>query len=358
MLRIAIAAQASYTAAGEHGPWFDDQQLLEALIARGHTAAIIAWEHPHDLQQYDAIYVSSTWNDCSDPPRFLEWLAACEQDGHSRLINDRAILELGFAKQRYWQVLTKLLEQHPAIAALGQLIPSRFFLQAAAAGSGFEAVDGRSLAEILAAADHDPLWRQANIVLKPTISADGINTFVYNRQQHTIPIDDAKRAEFVISEMSNANRTFQHLAADQHRQGVLLQPYMTGVEAGEYSLIFLGQQCTHAIQKPKLFKGDGSSRRRMVPLEQIPARMAAFSQQLVAALHATAGIGAISRLRLDLFDQGGIPMLCELECVSPNINLRVIAREDPSAAAQITERYAETIAARALALRHQAQHEI
>jgi hypothetical protein len=351
MLRIAIAAQASYTAAGQHGPWFDDQQLQQALIAHGHAAEIIAWEQSTDLQQYDAIYVSSTWNDCYDPPRFLAWLAACEQDGRPRLINDRAILELGFAKQRYWQVLSLLLEQNPALAAIGQLIPSRFYLHAAAAGSGIEAVNGRSLAAILAEADQDPAWQQANLVFKPTISADGINTFVYNRWQHSIPIDDAKRAEFVLTDDTQAERIFQHLAADQYRQGVVIQPYMTGVEAGEYSLIFLGSHYSHAVQKPKLFKGDGSSRRRMVPYEQLPPRMAAFSEQLVGALHAATGAGAISRLRLDLFDQDGLPVLCELECVSPNINLRVIARDDPAQAARITQIYAETIAKRALVLR-------
>jgi hypothetical protein len=34
---------------------------------------------------------------------------------------------------------------------------------------------------VLADLDRDPDWAQANLVVKPIISADGVDTFVYNR---------------------------------------------------------------------------------------------------------------------------------------------------------------------------------
>ncbi|NJO81379.1 MAG: hypothetical protein HC828_00555 [Blastochloris sp.] len=351
MLRIAIAAAAAYTPAGANGPWFDDQVLQAALAEAGHAATIISWESGDvDLRQFDAIFVSSTWNGCADPHAFRAWLDACEADGRRRLINDRAVLDAGFVKSRYWRLLEDALTQHAALRALGRLTPSRFYVAGDVGQDGAEALAGHSLADVLAELDRDPQWAAENLVLKPVISADGIDTFVYNRFKRAIPIDDAKRAQFVLATPDQAEATLQRLADDTLRGGVVLQPYMRGVEAGEYSLTVLGHVCTHAVRKPKLFKGDGSSRREVIALADLPAGMGAFAEGLVGWMDAQFGAGALSRARVDLFDQDGIPVLCELECVDPNTNLRLVAQRDAATAQQIGRRYAEVIAARAATL--------
>lgn len=351
MAKIAIAAEAAYTPGGSAGPWFDDQLLKDALEEAGHAAALISWEDGGvDLLQFDAIFVSSTWNGCADPPSFLAWLDACEADGRRRLINDRAVLDAGFVKSRYWRLLEHALQQAPTLQATGQLTPSRFYIAGGAGQDGAEPLAGRSLADVLVELDGDLMWADSNLVLKPVISADGIDTFVYNRLGRAIPIDDAKRAQFVLTTGDQAEAVFQRLAGDTLHGGVVLQPYMQGVEAGEHSLTFIGRECSHAVRKPKLFKGDGSSRRELIALAELPAGMLAFARGLVGWLHEQFGAGAVSRVRVDLFDQGGIPVLCELECVDPNANLRLLAQRDPVAAQQVGQRYAEVIAARTAAL--------
>ncbi|KAB8333756.1 hypothetical protein SD80_011935 [Scytonema tolypothrichoides VB-61278] len=345
MLRIAIAADRAYTAEGEHGPWYDDQGLQAALKALGHQVRIISWEDPRvDLQSFDAIYVSTTWSGCRTPDVFQAWLDACEADGRRRLINDRAVIDAGFVKKRYWHVLERAFDQNPHLASLGRLTPSRFFdTTSGQTGDDFVAV----LAEV----DSDAEWAAANLVLKPVISADGIDTYVYNRFHRPIPIDEAKRAQFVLSSFTQASATFQRLAASGDRGGVLLQPYMTGVEAGEYSLTFLERRCVLAAQKPPLFKGDGSARRRIVDLPDVPPRLLRFAEHVLAAFANTFASETISRTRLDLFDQAGVPMLCELETVDPNTNIRLVAEQRGVAAAQtIFAEYARVIAARAAAL--------
>lgn len=351
MSTIAIAAEAAYTPEGSAGPWFDDQQLQLALEERGHRVNIINWEDSTvDLTQFDAIFVSSTWNGCAQPDAFMAWLDACERDGQQRLINDRDVLDAGFVKYRYWHVLERALQQKLATTALGQLTPSRFYIAGDSIPAGVESLGERNLERILATLDHDPQWAQANIVIKPVISADGIDTFVYNRFGRAIPIDDEKRAQFVISRPQQAEATFLRLAYDTVRGGVLLQPYMQGVESGEYSLTFLGDRCTHAVQKPKLFKGDGSRRRQVIRLDALPLGMLAFAEQLVALLHHHFGEGAVSRARVDLFDQDGTPVLCELECVDPNTNIRIVAQHDAIVAQAIIQSYAQVIATRAAEL--------
>ncbi len=102
------------------------------------------------------------------------------------------------------------------------------------------------------------------------------------------------------------------------------------------------------MRKPPLFKGDQSRRRQVVDLDQLPAGMHAFAVGLVDCLQTHFGTGAISRSRADLFDQDGVPILCELECVSPNTNISLLGRQRGAAQAwAIFAAYADVIAARA-----------
>ncbi len=229
---IAIAAEAAYAPGGSYGPWHDDLGLREALARLGHRAEIISWEDPAiDLLQCDAIYVSSTWNASAHPVAFQAWLDACERDGRRRLINDREVLDAGEAKYQYWSLLETVLRQRPGLQTLGQLTPSRFYIAGDSPDPAVEQLAGRGLATILAALDQDAVWAGADLVLKPARSADGHATFVYNRSGRAIPIDDDKRAQFVITGGDHVAAIFQRLAADIARGGVILQPYMRGVEA-------------------------------------------------------------------------------------------------------------------------------
>lgn len=345
MSNIAIAAQASLTFGGKAIPSPDDQLLQAELKNRGHRVEIINWENVRtNPLQFDSIFISSTWNACLYPQEFLAWLSSCEQDGQRRLINDHAVLEAGFFKDRYWHRLEQILKNAPSLQDLAELTPSRFFLEGAVTlGEGVEALDSRRLAEILAELDETPEWAQSNIVFKPVVSADGRDTFVYNRFKRTIPIDEEKRAKFVLESAQEAEVEFRRLAKNTVRRGVLLQPYIEGVESGEYSLTILGGQCTHAIQKPKLFKGDGSIRRKVVELDKLPRNMQRFAEALVQTLDTHFGSGSISRARVDLFDRQGIPVLCELECVEPNTNINIVAKHNESIAKKIVQHYADVI---------------
>lgn len=96
-----------------------------------------------------------------------------------RLINDRAVLDAGFVKSRYWRLLEGALAQNAALRAAGQLTPSRFCIAGEEGQDGAEPLAGRSLSDLLAELDGETRWAEANLVLKPVISADGIDTFVY-----------------------------------------------------------------------------------------------------------------------------------------------------------------------------------
>ena len=348
MYSIAIAADRKYTKDGSVGPWFDDEKMQATLQSNGHQASVISWEDTNlDLLKFDSIFVSSTWNGCIEPDKYTDWLDACEIDNQRRLINDRTVLDAGFCKYQYWHILESLLESEPEIQRIGHLTPSNYYKD----GGSVKARDVKPLAEhrladILTELDQSSQWSQSNIVLKPVISGDGINTFVYNRFGCNIPIDDDKRSQFVLKHAEEAEEIFQKLARDKLHGGVLLQPYMNGVEVGEYSLTVLGRTCTHAIQKPALFKGDNSRRRRFVALDQLPNHMIFFAESLVGLLDEHFGAGAISRARVDLFYQDETLILCELECVEPNTNLKIIENQSKDMLNDILQTYASVIESR------------
>lgn len=352
MFKIAIAAEHEYTDGGRFGPWYDDNKLRMALEARGHQVEIINWEDPKlDITQFNSVFVSTTWNACDKPQQYINWLNNCERDNRQRLINDLTVIQAGFIKYLYWEILEQFFTDNPEVRDLGRLIPSKFYQNIDSSSETIvNHLAGRTLSNILTELEQDVLWNQENIVIKPVISGDGKDTFVYNRFKREIPIDKEKRAQFVLEDIEQAEAIFHRLAADTIKKGVILQTYMSGVEKGEYSLVILDQKCTHAIQKPKRFKGDNSRLRRFIPLAQLPKEVLYFAEKIVGLLEDKFGSGSISRARVDLFLQDETPVLCELECVEPNTNLRVVAEQNIKMADEIVKNYAKVIEKRTAVL--------
>ena len=345
---IAIAAEPDHTPGGALGPWYDDEKLKEALAARGHKVTIISWEESGiDLFQFDSVFVSTTWNACDHPQEFVKWLDRIESDGRKRLINSRKVIDDGFIKYRYLSVLLDFFGDTVDHGKSGYITPSEFYIDGDPPHKRVKSLNGRVLSDILAELDINSRWRESDIVIKPVISADGKNTFVYNRTGNALSVDEEKRSQFVIKGMKIAQAAFSNLANDRSRGGAILQPYMRGIEEGELSLTFFKRRCSHAIQKPRLFKGDGSTRRRALRLTDLPYKALEFSHDLIAYMDNYYGENEIVRSRIDLIHEDGTPVLCEFECVEPNTNIRIIADQlGTSIADPIFQQYAGVIEAR------------
>ena len=349
MSAIAIAAESDYTPAGRFGAWYDDENLKAALEARGHRVTVIDWrDSAADLTSFDAVFVSTTWNGCDAPEAFQAWLDRCEADGRPRLINPRRVIDDGFFKYRYLSILTDMFGQEPVPGRSAYVTPSAFFISGDPPDPRVSDLAGRSLADVLAELDRNEQWSRSDIVIKPVISADGKDTFVFNRTGREIRIDDDKRDRFVVGDIDRADEWFRRIAADRDRRGAIVQTYMEGVEQGEYSLTFFNGRCSHAIRKPPLFMGDGSVRRIAVPLGDLPPEIRHFGRRVVEGMIDHYGPGMLVRCRVDLFHQNGLPVLCEFESVDPNTNIKVIADQLGQAEAEaVFDNYAAAIEAAA-----------
>jgi len=328
--------------AGREFPWFDDQLLADELASRSVEVDLIDWRsRDFRPERYDAIYVSSTWNLRQDPDGFLDWLVRCEGDGQLKLINDARVLREGVVKSVYLSGLADFFgeEDRPD----GSITPSRFFSLDGDAGHNAQRAVGLSLSDIVDQLDGHEIWRGRDLVLKPIVSADGHDTYIVARSGGP----SAVRPEHVL-DVAQAEGAFQTIVQAAGGYGAILQCYQPGIEAGEYSLVFLGGAFSHGILKPPGFRSSDTSQRRPVGRADLPPGMLNFAEAVMGWATARYGAGAVTRARVDLINGERGPVLCELECVEPNTNLRSF---DDTARASIISAYADALLARMAELR-------
>ncbi|MEM6285481.1 MAG: hypothetical protein AAF787_25040, partial [Chloroflexota bacterium] len=321
MHRIAIATESKYV---EKKPWDEDGWLKAALEGRGHTVDIIDWmDDSINVQDYDAIFVSSTWNIPDAPSQFEDWLKRCEI-GKPRLINPYAVLAEGIKKYDYMGLLLKQFGEVESDD--GSIVPTRFYTVSPPPRGVYnlETLNGRTLEQILETLDKTDLWRGKDIVLKPATSADGKHTYVYNRSGNDVMVK-AEYKDRILTTLREAEAEFDRIMQDPNSNGIMVQVYMPAVENGEYSLTFFDGQFSHAVQKPPGFRADNSNLRRLRKPDEI---MLAFAMRAIQYICDKFEVETLTRCRVDLFyGDNRCPILCELEFVDPNMNIKRVNEE-------------------------------
>ncbi len=337
-----VSMSVSLAIAGREFPWFDDQLLADELTSRSVAVDLVDWRSPDfEPAHYDAVYISSTWNLRQDPDGFLSWLARCEADGRQRLINDARVLREGVIKSIYLTAMAKRFGEDDKPE--GSITPSRFFSLIGDAGHNTRPAAGTSFSDITAGLDESPDWRGRDLVLKPIVSADGHDTYIVTRSGGLPEV----RPEHVL-DRAQAAGAFDAIVQAPGGYGAILQCYQQGIEAGEYSLVFLGGAFSHGILKPPGFRSSDTSQRRALDPAEVPPAMLGFAQSIIDWAATRYGEGAVTRARIDLIEGERGPVLCEFECVEPNTNLRSF---DDVARASIVPAYADAILARMAQLR-------
>jgi glutathione synthase/RimK-type ligase-like ATP-grasp enzyme len=181
-----------------------DRLVQRALEARGATVEARAWNEPGAAWDgFDAIVLRSNWDYHFEPDAFLDWLDRRERAG-ARVFNPPALVRWNLAK-------TYLLE----LARAGVPTVATVILEDETR-AGLEAVMAARA------------WRR--VVLKPVISASAHDT----RLVSAATLDEAVDA----------------LASGAMRRPVLIQPFVEEIQTrGEWSLIFIEAEMTHAVLK-------------------------------------------------------------------------------------------------------------
>lgn len=320
-MKIAIAVQQGLTSPSEKT---DDGLLKAALESRGIQVDLIDWrDDTIDLKQYESIVVSSTWNAPSYPDEFLAWIDRCDE-GRKRLINSAEILKLSLNKDQYLGLL--IAQFGTTDSPEGCITPSLFIKPGEDTSLFTKRLDTLKKA--------NPLWLQ-NLVIKPIISADGKNTYILTDNPALL-----KKNPKMYHPLAQAEQCIEKLLAQDGTRGIIIQPFIPAVEkSGEYQLVFIDEQFSHATVKPKGFKNNNTAERKAVPADELPPGMLAFAQNIMSFYFLNYP-DSIARTRLDFFAGENGPILCEAEMVEPNTNIRRLAATEQAVA---LERYASSV---------------
>lgn len=253
----------------------DDVHLAAALSDAGHHVEAAAWDDQTiDWTRYDTVIIRSTWNYHIHPQAFLAWLRKLESH-QLQVANPVDILEWNMDKGY--------------LADLRQLdvpIPPTLFLD-----------DPQThLGEVF----RNTGWKKA--VIKPCISATAHNTWVVH--PHTAAAETAKLHELLQTGRYMIQEFLEEVGID-----------------GEYSLIFFGQQYSHAVKKtPK--KGDFRVQEQFGGLSSPTRPSGDIIRQATAILDTAVPFTSSPRLlyaRVDGVIRKGIFTLMELELVEPSL---------------------------------------
>ena len=181
-----------------------DRLVQRALEARGTTVEPRAWNDPGaGWDGFDAIVLRSNWDYHFEPDAFLGWLDRLERAG-ARVWNPPALVRWNLTKAYLLELARAGV---PTVATVILEDETRAGLEAVMAARG---------------------WRR--VVMKPVISASAHDT----RLVSAATMDEAVAA----------------LASGAIRRPVLVQPFVEEIQTrGEWSLVFIEAEMTHAVLK-------------------------------------------------------------------------------------------------------------
>ncbi|MEC8381853.1 MAG: hypothetical protein VXZ96_16100 [Myxococcota bacterium] len=262
----------------------DDRPFHMALEQSGHKYTVISWTAQVDWSQYDAVLIRTTWDYTQKPKQFLQWAQNVSQVSH--LLNPYPVLKWNLNKT----YLAQLSNQGVSIA------PSYWITK-------HNPVQLEPIFE-----DHN----EQHWFLKPIVGACAESTLRFHR-----------------SEVASAQALIESKLDDG---GMILQPYIKSVEQdGEFSLIFIDGQPSHAVQKIPVqgdyrVQDDFGASDYAIP---VPKGLQALADTVWAAL-------PFERkplvARLDALNWNGTWVLNELELIEPSL----FFRHGPNAANLLT----------------------
>jgi glutathione synthase/RimK-type ligase-like ATP-grasp enzyme len=276
----------------------DDRLLRDALVARGAEVDARPWDARVDWSSYHRMVLRSCWNFHHRPREFLLWVDEVKERHDGSLRNAPALVR--------WSVDKRYLQD---LDAHGVAIVPTIWVSV---GEGEEVPN---LDALIAAQG----WT-GGAVVKPAISATAHETW-------RVAADDG----------ASHQTRFEALLA-KSPSGVMVQPFLPEIqEDGEWSLIFLGGDFSHAVVK-RPADGDfrvqhdfgGTVERREPAVALIEDARAV----LQAAARATnTGVEEILYARVDGIVRNEALLLMELEVIEPVL----FFSHAPRAAARMAE---------------------
>jgi glutathione synthase/RimK-type ligase-like ATP-grasp enzyme len=298
-MSVSISANrvALITYSGVPALTTDDRLLRDALVARGAEVEARPWDARADWSSYHRMVLRSCWNFHHRPAEFLLWVNEVRENHEGLLRNSPALVQ--------WSVDKRYLMD---LDAHGIAIVPTIWV------SEVEGEAAPNLDALLAAQG----WNEGAVV-KPAISATAHQTWL-------VPPQGAPEHQ----------TRFESLLASSP-SGVMVQPFLPEIREGEWSLVFLGAEFSHAVVKRpadgefRVQHDFGGTVERREPGDSLIEDARAV---LEAAARATGTrVEEILYARVDGVVRDGGLLLMELEVIEPGL----FFSHAPGAAARMAE---------------------
>ncbi len=253
--KIAIVSSRNYA-----GKLMEDFYLKHFLTKNSYDVHIVAYEDENVCyQDYDLVIIRSIWGYQSNLKMFANFLNRLKKS-KVLVCNDLSLISDNYDKEKQYNLF--LENDIPTI-------DSRFY-------------DSEELLEFV---------DSGKFVLKPTISASGNNTFKFTK----------------ITDINN------DLVGRY-----MIQPFISGIKDGEYSLIYIDGTFSYAIKR---FPGVLNSKKHLEFVYNIDKKLLSLGQK-VSDLY-----NGYLFLRVDIIKDNNNYLVLESELLDPSLFFGVIPRK-------------------------------
>ncbi len=182
----------------------EDLYLKNSLNKMNIDAQIISWQDKNiDFKKYDALVIRTIWGYNNNLKEFNDWLDYIQKN-NIKIFNNIEIIKDNFDKEKQFNILDKYNIKH---------VDTKF-------------IDKNDVDEI-----QKMLEKYGKIVIKPSISESGQNTYVIN--------DSLVKNNININEISNK---FENI-----KSKLMIQPFIEEVNNGEISLSYINGKLMNIV---------------------------------------------------------------------------------------------------------------
>lgn len=258
----------------------EDKNLKEALINLGINTDIISWQSEEDLD-YDLLVIRSVWGYQNNYNEFKNWLLNLKEK-NIRVCNSPDIILDNIRKDRQFNILKR-----NNIDCIETVFLDR---------NGFSKEKIKELS------------KDKPTVIKPSISGSGENTHIINIDlPNSIKIGEVE--EIYGKALSNSETA------------IMIQPYISEINNGEYSCIFIEGKLTHTMMRfPNIFH----DKKEAFLVENVPSKILELARK-VESLEEYKGY---LYMRVDMVMVNDKPKIMEVELAEPDLLTRKIKDEE------------------------------
>lgn len=282
--------------------WIDkleeDNNLKNALINLGIDAKIISWQQPLE-EKYDLLVLKSVWGYQNYYKEFKNWLLYVKNN-NIPLVNGVDMVLNNVMKDIQFNILEKNNVDFIDTIFLDQpkLLNKNIF----------EMLDDKSY------------------VFKPTISGSGENTYlVMNSNDKSVP--NTIQKEDIV-------KIYNKMLDDNSDCKIMIQPFISEINNGEYSCIFIDGELTHTMLRfPNIFH----EKRRPYLVDDVPDSII----QLARVVERIKEFNNYLYMRVDMVLVDGKAKIMEVELADPDLLTKYI--DDSNVKSNVIKTFAKKI---------------